>query len=208
MRYQKSESGNISHTIPVKYNSSNTVQLVDKRPVNFLHSDLSTMIIAQQKETTLPHEENRMLQYFGINNTNVQGNTIQCIDPPTTKERTKKAAVFDRHAIPHPFFDLGGWYKTLMTARIADLYRTPGGFLGHAQQIQQELDRLIPLIEGGLFLDPVSMETAITYEDSIRNFIVNQARENVRFDFPKFIFRFSRQKVVGVERTDGRFIGG
>ncbi len=49
---------------------------------------------------------------------------------PSTKERTQKAQVGDRHMITHPFFDLGGWYKTLMTGRIADLYKTANGFLG------------------------------------------------------------------------------
>ena len=72
---------------------------------------------------------------------------------PSTKERTQKAQVGDRHAITHPFFDLGGWYKTFMTARIDDLYKTDKGFPGHARQIQQELDRLRPLIDEGKFHD-------------------------------------------------------
>ncbi len=59
-----------------------------------------------------------------------------------TKERTKRAEVGDRHNIPHPFFDLGGWYRTLMHGRIKDLYLTSTGFLGHARQIDQELQRL------------------------------------------------------------------
>lgn len=45
---------------------SHIVQLVDKRLVDFFYLDLSTMIIAQQKETTLPHEENRMLQHIEL----------------------------------------------------------------------------------------------------------------------------------------------
>ena len=149
----------------------------------------------------------QVVQTFNIKNQTFPCTCIQRKDPPTTKERTKSAIVTDKHNIPHPFWDLGSWYKTLMTARIADLYRTAGGFLGHAAQVQQELNRLIPLIEDGMFLDPVSLLTAVEYERNIRKFIVRQARK-VRFDFPKFIFTFSRNVAVAVERTKGKFIGG
>ncbi|MEH1994086.1 hypothetical protein [Nostoc sp.] len=51
---------------------------------------------------------------------------------PTTHERTKNAQVGDRHNIPHPYIDLGTWFKTVMTGRVADLYLTATGFIGHA----------------------------------------------------------------------------
>ena len=132
---------------------------------------------------------------------------VQRVAPPSTKERTKAAIPANRHNIPHPFMDLGVWYKTLMIERVADLYRTAGGFLGHAAQIQQELNRFIPLIEDNLFLDSISLQTALEYERKIRNFIVNQAK-HTSFDFPKFIFGFSGNSKVAVEKTNGRFIGG
>ncbi|MDY6902922.1 MAG: hypothetical protein SWZ49_33345 [Cyanobacteriota bacterium] len=124
---------------------------------------------------------------------------------PSTKERTKNSQVGDRHMITHPFFDLGGWYKTLMTGRIADLYKTANGFLGHAQQIQQELDRLCPLINEGRFHNSTSLNTAKEYEQNIKKFIVKGARR-VNFDIPKFIFSFSNNSTLAIERSDGRLL--
>lgn len=137
----------------------------------------------------------------------IQGKIIQKQDPPTTSERTKSAEVGDRHAIPHPYMDLGSWYKTLMTGRVADLYTTTAGFLGHAQQVQQELDRLSPLIDEKSFHDPVSLQTAIDYENSIKHFIVSESIKSA-VDFPKFIFQFSGNSAVSVEKTAGKFKGG
>ena len=123
---------------------------------------------------------------------------------PSTKERTKKAQVGDKHMITHPF-DLGGWYKTLMTGRIADLYITSDGFLGHAQQIQQELDRLCPLIDEGKLDNSTSLATAKEYEQSIKKFIVNGAKQ-INFDIPKFIFNFSGSSSLAIERNDGKLL--
>jgi len=125
-------------------------------------------------------------------------------EPPTTDERTKSAVVGDRHTIPHPYIDLGGWYKSLMTGRIADLYLTAGGFIGHAQQVQQELDRLSPLIDEKQFRDPVSLDTAKTYEESIKKFIISEGQK-VKFDFPKFTFSFSGGSTKAVKREGGIF---
>lgn len=124
---------------------------------------------------------------------------------PSTKERTQKAQVGDRHTITHPFFDLGGWYKTLMTGRIADLYKTANGFIGHAQQIQQELDRLCPLIDEGKFHDSTSLDTAKEYEQNIKKFIVNGAK-TISFDIPKFVFSFSGNSSLAIERSDERLL--
>ncbi|MBW2663245.1 MAG: hypothetical protein JRD93_14945 [Deltaproteobacteria bacterium] len=127
---------------------------------------------------------------------------IQRNGVPSTDERTKSAQVGDRHDPPHPYMDLGGWYKTLMSGRISDLYLTALGFPGHAQQIQQELGHLKELIDDKMFKDQ-SMVTAREYETSIKNFIIEGAK-NIGFDIEKFIFRFSGASTLSIERRDNR----
>ncbi len=52
----------------------------------------------------------------------------------------------DRHAIRDPFGpdarDMSVFTNTLMRERIPQLFQTAAGFAGHAQQLQQELNRL------------------------------------------------------------------
>ena len=124
---------------------------------------------------------------------------------PSTKERTQKAQVGDRHMIAHPEFDLRGWYKTLMTGRIADLYKTANGFHGHAQKIQQELDRLRSLIDEGQFHDSTSLAKAKEYEQNLKKFIVNGAKK-INFDIPKFIFNFSGSSSLAIERNHEKLL--
>ena len=124
---------------------------------------------------------------------------------PSTKERTQKTEVSDRHAITHPFFDLGRWYKTLMTRRITSLYKTANGFLSHAQQIQQELYRLSPLIDKGQFQNKKLLATAKEYEHSIKNCIVDGATK-VSFDIPKYTFKFSGNSSLTIEQKNGKLL--
>ncbi len=76
---------------------------------------------------------------------------------------------------------------------------------GHAQQIQQELDRLRSLIDEGQFHDSTSLDTAKEYEQNIKEFIVKGARK-ISFDIPKFIFNFSGSSTLAIERSDGRLL--
>lgn len=126
-------------------------------------------------------------------------------DGPTTDVRDKRAKVGDRHAIPHPYMDLGGWFKTLMTGRVADLYKTAGGFPGHALQVQQEITRLADCIDDGNFKGQ-ALTTAMEYETRVYDFIDKEA-DTVSFDLPKYIFRFSGGKTLKVERVGGRRSG-
>lgn len=54
----------------------------------------------------------------------------------------------DRHMIrspytpPNPFSAMDAWANTLVKTRIPDLFRSIHGLAGHAQQIQNELNRL------------------------------------------------------------------
>jgi hypothetical protein len=56
------------------------------------------------------------------------------------------SVVDNRHAIRNPFGpepgDMDVFVKTLKTTRIPDLFRTAAGLQGHAQQLQQQLNRL------------------------------------------------------------------
>ena len=124
---------------------------------------------------------------------------------PSIKECAQKAEFSDRHAITHPFFDLGRWYKTLMTCRIADLYKTANGFLSHAQQIQQELYRLSPLIDKGQFHNKKLLATAKEYEKNIKKCIVDGATK-VSFDIPKYTFKFSKNSSLTIERKNGKLL--
>lgn len=126
-------------------------------------------------------------------------------DGPSTDERDKRAKVGDRHAIPHPYMDLGGWFKTLMTGRVADLYKTAGGFIGHAVQVQQEISRLADCIDEGNFKGQ-ALTTAVEYETRVHDFIDKEA-DAVSFDLPKYVFRFSGGKTLKVERVGGRRSG-
>ena len=124
---------------------------------------------------------------------------------PSTKERTQKAEISDRHTITHPFFDLGRWYKNLMTRRITGLYKTANGFLSHAQQIQQELYRLSPLIDKGQLQNKKLLATAKEYEKNINKYIVDGATK-VSFDIPKYTFKFSRNSSLTIERKNGKLL--
>lgn len=112
----------------------------------------------------------------------------------------KNAVVGDRHNIPNPFLDLGVWYKTLMAGRIADLYRSQPGFLGHAQQINQELARLIevlPAMEG----EEDTMKAVRTFVYSIKSFIVKGARK-ADFNF-NFTFVFPYESRLTIKKENG-----
>ncbi len=122
-------------------------------------------------------------------------------DGPGTDERDKRSKVGDRHAIPHPYMDLGGWFKTLMTGRIADLYKTAPGFPGHALQVQQEITRLADCIDDGNFKGQ-PLTTALEYEQRVHDFI-DKGADSVSFDLVKYIFTFSGSKTLKVERTGG-----
>lgn len=125
-------------------------------------------------------------------------------NPPTTKERTKNAVIGSRHLIPHPYLDLGGWYKTLLAGRVTDLFLTQNGFYGHAVQIQQELTRLSTAINEGAFRHPQCLQTAIDYELSIKAKIIELAK-GATFDFNKFVFNLSGFRSFSIERVNGKF---
>lgn len=52
----------------------------------------------------------------------------------------------NRHAIRNPFgpgpSDMDIFVKTLKTTRVPDLFQTAAGLQGHAQQLEQQLNRL------------------------------------------------------------------
>lgn len=127
---------------------------------------------------------------------NVQNSVIQMY--LSVHERTKNAKVGNRHNIPHPFFDLGGWYKTLMTGRIKDLFLTQSGFETHATQIQQELNRLINAIPS--FEAEASLAINI-YVTSIKDFIIENAKK-APFDFPKFLFHFPNYRILSIQKDN------
>lgn len=122
---------------------------------------------------------------------------------PTTKERTRRAIVGDRHNIEHPFLNLGGWYKTVVSGRVVSLFLTKDGYMGHAYQIQQELNRLSATIDAGYFRDSQSLQTALEYEKSIKNRIITEAQK-VNFDFPKTVFYLSKNKAFSIQRLNGK----
>lgn len=127
---------------------------------------------------------------------NVQNSVLQMC--PSLHERTKDARVGDRHNIPNPFFDLGGWYKTVMTGRIADLFLTQAGFEGHAIQINQELERLINVIPN---IEENALPAVNYYVKSMKRFIIKNA-EHAQFDFPLFLFKFPYASVLSIEKSD------
>ena len=118
----------------------------------------------------------------------------------TFEERMNKAVVGDRHNPPHPYMDLGGWYKTVMTERIADLFRTPGGLPGHVIAVQQELTRLSSLIDDKVF--GTYTGDAVKMEEMIWKLIVKTALA-ANFDFGKQTFEFSGSKVHTIAKVNG-----
>lgn len=128
---------------------------------------------------------------------NNQNSVIQMC--PSVRERTKNAQVGNRHHIPHLFLDLGGWYKTLMTGRIADLFLTQAGFVGHAQQIEQELGRLIEALP--YIKNETDLLAVDEYVKSIKGFIIKKAKK-APFDFPLFLFHFPYESVLSVKNLN------
>merc|ERR1712050_677529 len=69
----------------------------------------------------------------------------------------RRGGIDDRHRISTPAEgskrDLTTWGKTMIRERIAYLFRTRAGFRGHAQQIQQEINRLMSVLDGTVVRD-------------------------------------------------------
>ena len=64
----------------------------------------------------------------------------------------------DRHLIPNPLSniqDTENWENILIKGRIPDLFKTRAGLPGHAQQIQNELNRIHPTNITGLSGDHI-----------------------------------------------------
>ena len=49
----------------------------------------------------------------------------------------------DRHQITDPYADPDRWARSVTQGRIADLFLTAQGLVGHAAQVQQEIKRII-----------------------------------------------------------------
>lgn len=143
----------------------------------------------------------RILKNYKVKKSNMDL-IVRQYQPPSTKERTKNATIGDRHLIPHPYLDLGRWYKTLFSKRIIDLFRTQDGFYGHAIQINQELIRLSTAINEGAFRHPQCLQTALDYEQSIKNKII-ELSQVAPFDFEKFIFNLSGFRTFSIEKVNG-----
>lgn len=87
-----------------------------------------------------------------------------------------------------------------MSGRIADLFLTQQGFRGHADQINQELNRLISAYE--FITEPNAVLAVATYITSIKEFIISKAKE-ASFDIPYYVFCFPRESTLSIEKNGG-----
>lgn len=189
--WKKGERNSKMHSMKIQENKKNTLSAF-VRTKKKSHSDINTTKIhanffQYHKSSALPIQTRRMNQ----------NDILQLC--PSVHERTKSATVRDRHNIPHPFIDLGDWYKTLMTERIANLFLTQDGFLGHAQQINQELSRLE---EAFPFFEPAAIPAVNEYITRIKSFIIERAK-SASFNIPFFIFHFPEYKTLSIEKKNG-----
>ncbi|MCT7954475.1 hypothetical protein [Laspinema palackyanum] len=122
------------------------------------------------------------------------------------KGKDRHAPVDDRHSISDPYIEPTRWLETLKRERVADLFRTPGGFDGHVEQIQIEINRLISernrrKLEGQSGEEVVQYTTAL---NTLRNSLIASA-QSAEFDFAKFGITFAPLgSDLYLECTDGQ----
>jgi len=112
-----------------------------------------------------------------------------------SRNRANRSQIRDRHHIPNPFFDLGGWYRSLIIGRIPDLFKTEKGLSGHWNQVCQEINRLMPVFS---LLEPEAQEDAREYLYDIKKLVFKYAKRT-RFAFKIFVPLLNGQ-VFSLER--------
>src|SRR3954452_2467151 len=98
----------------------------------------------------------------------------------------------DRHNITDPYTDPNRWAESVKKGRIGELFLTSGGLVGHVQQVQQEIKRMVSdknvvaKLEGKGGDEVGELLTAV---ESIKSAVVSAAK-GASFDFAKFSLDF------------------
>ncbi|QLE45845.1 hypothetical protein FD723_37040 (plasmid) [Nostoc sp. C052] len=103
------------------------------------------------------------------------------------KRGAKKTQVDDRHNITHPHESATRWLNTMKQTRVAELFGTKKGLVGHVQQIQNEINRVNKNLNGKKGQEVTEYITALK---SLRTSIIASAK-GAKFDFNKFDIQFS-----------------
>lgn len=112
----------------------------------------------------------------------------------------------DRHHITDPYADPDRWARSVTQGRIAELFLTAPGLVGHAAQVQQEIKRVISSnnlgkMEGKTGADVVDLIGAL---ELVKSAIVAAAKA-ATFDFTKFGLDFGTLTgPMFIERKGGR----
>lgn len=112
----------------------------------------------------------------------------------------------DRHALPNPDTpdNFASWYYGLVEKRVFDLFRTAEGFIGHAMQVQGELNRVINHVQAGTYdnFDTEFWKNFSEAMENIKKYLVRLGRRCVE-NLAKYIFYFPWSKALSLERTGG-----
>jgi hypothetical protein len=126
-------------------------------------------------------------------------------DPQTAKDLKNArhpASAADRHQLPDPAQDLPQWGRALTTQRVADLFKTRQGLPGHLRQIQQEVNRALPVVSRNGRTSPQGKE--------VFGFIAQgmlKAAEAASFDFGEQTLTFSPDMAaLKFSRVNGRVV--
>jgi hypothetical protein len=112
----------------------------------------------------------------------------------------------DRHHISDPYANPAQWAGSVIKTRVSDLFRTLPGLPGHAQQIQQEVQRVVSARNVATSMDGMDgtgVMTLLGAVESIKSAIVSAAKA-AEFDFPKFSMDFGFGATMYLEKRGGR----
>ena len=118
----------------------------------------------------------------------------------------RPANIPGRHNLPNPntVGNVASWYYGLVEGRVFDLVRTAAGFIGHAQQVQNELQRVINHVNNGTYdgFGDVFWSNFIEGIDQIKRYLIRLGRE-CRDDLNEFVFYFPWNSSLSIRRENG-----
>jgi len=103
--------------------------------------------------------------------------------------------LFERHAMPKIYNEdtADKWVASLIENRIADLYLTVGGFVGHAIQVQQSINQLVQAYENGYF-DKAAYDK---YKSSIIS-ALRKRKANANLPIPEYTYAFENYSTLTI----------
>jgi hypothetical protein len=118
----------------------------------------------------------------------------------------RPANIPERHHLPNPdtVDSVASWYYGLVEERVFDLFTTAAGFIGHAEQVQNELQRVINHVNGGTY-DEFGDEFWANFREGINQIKIYLIRlgRGFRGDLNKFVFTFPWNSSLSIRREKG-----